>query len=329
MTELSENKQATLACVFPGQGSQSVGMLASLAEQYACVRDVFEIGSGVLGYDAWALVQEGTKEALGKTEVTQPIMLLAGVAVWRAWREAGGPLPAYGAGHSLGEYTALVAAGALSLVDAVTVVQARAKFMQETVPLGQGAMAVFLGLSDEKVIELCEEVIPQYSVAPANFNAPGQVVVGGYQTAVNAAAELAKARGCKRVVPVAMSVPSHCRLMEPAAERLAPILENLKIESPLFPIVNNLTAVPETDVERIRSALRAQIYNPVLWTQVVQRLLSTGCNRLVELGPGKVLTGLGKRIDRSQQYHGVETPEELNAVLEAVSAEDSVAVQGA
>lgn len=326
MTDLSQLTQSTLACIFPGQGSQSVGMLSALAERFSSVKEVFEIGSDVLGYDAWALAQNGPKEALGKTEVTQPLMLLAGVAVWRAWRQAGGPLPAHAAGHSLGEYTALVAAEALTLEDAVSVVKARAQFMQETVPDGQGAMAVFLGLSDEKVIEICEEVMPQYSVAPANFNAPGQVVVGGYQTAVNAAAELAKARGCKRVVPVAMSVPSHCRLMEPAAERLSPLLEQLYIVAPRFPVVNNLTAMPETDVEKIRSALRAQIYNPVLWTQVVQRLVSTGCNQLVELGPGKVLTGLGKRIDRTQQYFGVETPEELETALDLLKAHDSLPV---
>jgi [acyl-carrier-protein] S-malonyltransferase len=326
MSELSQNTQPALACVFPGQGSQSVGMLAALGEEYACVKEVFEIGSGVLGYDAWSLAQDGPKEALGRTEVTQPLMLLAGVAVWRAWRTAGGPLPAYAAGHSLGEYTALVAAEALSLPDAVAIVQARAKLMQETVPEGQGAMAVFLGLVDEKVQEICAAVSPQHAVAPANYNSPGQVVVGGYKTAVDEAAELAKSQGCKRVVPVAMSVPSHCRLMEPAAERLAPLLEKLSLQTPNFPIVNNLTATAELDVGKIRSALRAQIYNPVLWTQVIQNLINTGCHHLVELGPGKVLTGLGKRIDRSQKYSGVENPDELNSVLESIRAQDSLVV---
>jgi [acyl-carrier-protein] S-malonyltransferase len=302
-------------------------MLSALNEQFSCVREVFDSGSAVLGYDAWALAQTGPKEALGRTEVTQPLMLLAGVAVWRAWQAADGPLPAYAAGHSLGEYSALVAADAIALEDAVAIVKARAQFMQETVPEGQGAMAVFLGLSDDQVTGICQEITPTDAVAPANFNAPGQVVVGGLKTAVDEAAAVAKAQGCKRVVPVAMSVPSHCRLMEPAAERLSPLLENLRIKTPRFPIVNNLTATAETDVAKIRSALRAQIYNPVLWTQVVQQLIGLGCDYVVEMGPGKVLTGLGKRVDRSQQYLGVENPGELTAAFERLQqVQDSLSV---
>ncbi|MEJ2670533.1 MAG: ACP S-malonyltransferase [Gammaproteobacteria bacterium] len=309
-----------LDVVFPGQGSQSVGMLSALSEHFSCVEATFAEGTDALGYDAWLLVQTGAKDALARTQVTQPVMLLAGVAVWRAWQIAGGPQPACAAGHSLGEYTALVAAGAITLQDAVRVVKERARLMQETVPEGHGAMAVFLGLSEEAVQEICEQVQPTGSVAPANFNAPGQVVVGGLKTAVDQAGALAKAKGCKRVVPVAMSVPSHCLLMEPAAQRLAPVLEALKIHAPRFPVLNNLTARPEVDPEKIRAALQAQIYNPVLWTQTIRNLLSGGCDTVVELGPGKVLTGLGKRIDRSGRFLGVENPTELNDCLEQCAA---------
>lgn len=285
--------------VFPGQGSQSVGMLADLNEQYPCVKETFDQASEVLGYDMWALTQDGPEDELKKTEVTQPVMLVGGVAVWRVWQQTGGPMPSIFAGHSLGEYTALVCAGAIDFQAAAKLVQLRGRYMQEAVPLGTGAMAAILGLDDAVIVEICDKASGGEVVAAANFNSPGQVVIGGHKAAVDRAIELAKEAGAKRALPVAMSAPSHCDLMKPAADRLAEDLKQLTINEPAVPIVNNVAATIETDPERIREALIEQVSKPVLWVSVIQAIAAQDVSLIIECGPGKVLTGLTKRIDKS------------------------------
>lgn len=287
------------AMVFPGQGSQSVGMLADLAERFPCVEETFKEASDALGYDMWALVQNGPAEEIKKTEVTQPVMLVGGVAVWRAWQAEGGPKPSVLGGHSLGEYTALVCANSMDFTDAVKTVRLRGRYMQESVPLGTGAMAALLGLDDEAVVKICEEASAGEVVAAANFNSPGQVVIGGHQAAVDRAIALAKEAGAKKAMPVAMSAPSHCALMLPAAERLAADLETITIREPEIDIVNNVAAAIEKDPAKIKQALIDQVSNPVLWVSVVRNIIAQDINKIIECGPGKVLTGLNKRIDKS------------------------------
>jgi len=317
---MSDQSQPLWAGLFPGQGSQSIGMLNELSQTEACVKDVFDRGEAVLGFDIWRMAQEGTTEEIGRTEVTQPLMLLAGVAVWQAWEGKQGIKPNFVAGHSLGEYTALVAAKAITLEDAVDVVKTRAKLMQDTVPTGTGAMSVVLGLDDDVVQRICLEVAPDGSIAPANYNAPGQVVVGGLKDLMPQFSEAAKAAGCKRVLPVAMSVPSHCALLKPAADQLAAKLDTLIIERPQMPVVNNVFAQPEQDPESIREALKKQIYNPVLWSRSIDVLAGNGCELFVEFGPKKVLTGLGKRICRQADHLGVETSDEITAAYKKLTA---------
>ncbi|WP_145496811.1 ACP S-malonyltransferase [Yersinia bercovieri] len=284
------------ACVFPGQGSQSLGMLADLAAQFPIVEATFSEASSVLGYDLWQLVQQGPAEELNKTWQTQPALLTASVAIWRVWQHQGGQLPAMMAGHSLGEYSALVCAGVLDFKQAVSLVELRGKLMQEAVPEGTGAMYAIIGLDNESIAKACEESAQGQVVSPVNFNSSGQVVIAGNKEAVERAGAACKAAGAKRALPLPVSVPSHCALMKPAADKLAAALENIEFQAPIFPIVNNVDVKTEVSPEAIRSALVRQLYNPVRWTESVEFMAAEGVELLLEVGPGKVLTGLTKRI---------------------------------
>lgn len=284
------------AMVFTGQGSQSLGMLADLAAQFPIVEATFSEASSVLGYDLWQLVQQGPAEELNKTWQTQPALLTASVAIWRVWQHQGGKLPTMMAGHSLGEYSALVCAGVLDFKQAVSLVELRGKLMQEAVPEGTGAMYAIIGLDNESIAKACEESAQGQVVSPVNFNSPGQVVIAGNKEAVERAGAACKAAGAKRALPLPVSVPSHCALMKPAADKLAEALENIEFQAPVFPIVNNVDVKTEVSPEAIRSALVRQLYNPVRWTESVEFIAAEGVELLLEVGPGKVLTGLTKRI---------------------------------
>lgn len=290
---------STLAIVFPGQGSQSLGMLSGLASDHVQVIDVFEQASDVLGYDLWQLVQDGPVDELNETDKTQPAMLAAGVAVWRVWQDAGGAVPAVLAGHSLGEYTALVCAGALDFQEAVSLVEERGRCMQSAVPAGTGAMAAILGLDDIAVAVVCEQAADGDVVSPVNYNSPGQVVIAGHVGAVERAIVLAKEAGAKRAVQLPVSVPSHCALMQPAAEQFADRLNKAVIKTPLIKIIQNVDATLHDDPDMIRANLDRQLYSPVQWVGSVQAMGKQGVTRIIEAGPGKVLTGLCKRIDKS------------------------------
>ena len=289
----------TLAIVFPGQGSQSVGMLAELAVSHPEVEAAFAEASNVLGYDLWSLTQNGPESDLNQTDRTQPAMLAAGVAVWRVWCKQGGAQPAFMAGHSLGEYTALVCAGSLAFTDGIRLVAERGRRMQEAVPAGIGAMAAILGLEDEQVRQACAAAAQGEVVQAVNYNSPGQVVIAGHKTAVERACEQAKALGAKRAVPLAVSVPSHSSLMKPAADAFAGTLAATEIKIPQIPVIHNADVLAHTTPDAIRDALIRQIYNPVRWVETVQSLAAQGIERIVEAGPGKVLIGLNKRIDKN------------------------------
>ncbi len=290
--------QSKLAFVFPGQGSQSIGMLADLAKHHSVVHETFELSSSVLGYDLWSLVQNGPDTELNQTDKTQPAMLTAGVAVWRVWQTQSDIQPDVMAGHSLGEYTAFVCAGALSLEFAVSLVAMRGRFMQEAVAAGEGAMAAILGLADEQVIELCSSAAESQVVEAVNFNSPGQVVVAGNTDAVSRAIDLAKKAGAKRALLLPVSVPSHCQLMKPAALKLSEQLQAIEFKTPQFSVINNVDAKVNYEPDLIKESLVKQLHEPVRWTQVVNEMSAIGVNALVECGPGKVLAGLTKRIDR-------------------------------
>lgn len=311
------------SAVFPGQGSQSLGMLAALAEQNPEVKQTFEEASDVLSKDLWMLAQQGPEEKLNATVNTQPLMLAAGVAVWRVWNRLGGCQPEVMAGHSLGEYTALVAAGSLEFTDAVALVAERARQMQGAVPEGEGAMAAILGLDDDKVIEVCERAADGQVVSAVNFNSPGQVVIAGHSDAVDRAVELAKEAGAKRAIKLAVSVPSHCELMRPAAEGLAMFLESTELHSPQIPVLHNVDVATYEDVAAIRQALLGQLYQPVRWVETVQAIKNRDVDQLIEFGPGRVLTGLTRRIDRSMSALGVFDPESLEKALEVCNGEES------
>lgn len=306
------------AWVFPGQGSQSLGMLADLAAEFPLVRDTFAEASAALGKDLWQLAQHGPEADLNATENTQPLLLTAGIAVWRVWLQQGGARPAFVAGHSLGEYTALVAAGVLTLADGVRLVAERGRLMQAAVPAGQGAMAAILGLEDAQVVAVCAEAAQGEVVSAVNFNAPGQVVIAGAAAAVERAIAGCKAAGAKRALPLPVSAPSHCALMLPAAEQLAARLAALDLHAPVIPVVQNVAARIEADGAALRDALVRQLHSPVLWVQCVETLAGLGVTRFIESGPGKVLTGLDKRIAKDAEHLSVETAESLKAALGAV-----------
>lgn len=313
----------TVAYVFPGQGSQSVGMLSGFADSREA-RALLERADEALGEKLSALIAEGPLEALSLTVNTQPAMLVAGYVCWSAWRDAGGAAPVALAGHSLGEYTALAVAGAIGFEDAVRLVRLRAKAMQEAVPVGEGSMAAILGLDDEEVRRACEQALedaPGQVVAPANWNAPSQVVIAGHRAAVERACERAKALGARRAMPLPVSAPFHCTLLRPAGERLAQALAEVVMRPPRWPVVNNVDVQAESDPARIRDALVRQASSPVRWVEVVRRLKAMGATRVVEFGPGKVLTGLVSRIDRSLEAACVHDPASLEAALAARSGE--------
>ncbi|TYL43580.1 ACP S-malonyltransferase [Dickeya sp. ws52] len=304
------------AMVFPGQGSQSVGMLAELAEQFPLIKETFDEASSVLGYDLWLLSQQGPAEELNKTWQTQPALLTASVALWRVWQQQGGPLPALMAGHSLGEYSALVCAGVMDFRQAVSLVELRGKLMQEAVPEGTGAMYAIIGLDNDAIAAACAEAAQGQVVSPVNFNSPGQVVIAGSKDAVERAGAACKAAGAKRALPLPVSVPSHCALMEPAARKLAEALEAITFNTPNVPVVNNVDVRAESAPEAIRSALVRQLHNPVRWTECVEYMSAQGVSSLLEVGPGKVLTGLTKRIVDSLTATAINDPASLSAALE-------------
>ena len=296
-------------------------MLDALAAVYPLVRETFAEASDALDRDLWALVSAGPADALDQTENTQPAMLTAGVAVWRVWQAQGGPTPTIMAGHSLGEYTALVAAGTLSLADGVRLAAARARFMQAAVPLGQGAMAALIGLTDAQAVALCAEQAQGAVLEAVNFNAPGQVVIAGEAAAVARAIAASKAAGAKRALPLPVSVPSHCALMRPAAIQLAQALSALDLPPPRVPVLHNVDVAAADSVEGLTTRLCMQLYRPVRWVETIEAMSAGGVRLALEFGPGKVLTGLNKRIDKAMTTRPVYDPETLAAALTAVHEE--------
>ena len=290
-----------VAFIFPGQGSQSVGMMNSYSE-LSLIRETFNEASDILQQDLWSLVSNGPEDSLNLTTNTQPIMLTADVSIYRAWQRAGGIEPDCLAGHSLGEYAALVVAEALTFTDALKLVRYRAKVMQETVPEGTGGMAAIVGLDDDTVSSVCAEVInemPDTSLEPANFNAPGQVVIAGHSRAVTHAVVLAKSKGAKLAVVLPMSIPSHCSLMQPAAEKFSLLLEEIALKSPRIPVLHNADVRQHYEVASIREILMRQLYHPVRWTETIQAFAAQNIKYVVECGPGKILSGLNRRIDKN------------------------------
>jgi [acyl-carrier-protein] S-malonyltransferase len=309
-------KMTKIAVVFPGQGSQTLGMLADLAAAHPVVEETFAEASSALGYDLWQLVQQGPAEELNKTWQTQPALLAASVAIWRVWQQQNGTQPVLMAGHSLGEYSALVCAGVLDFKQAISLVELRGKLMQEAVPAGTGAMYAIIGLDNDAIAKACEESAQGQIVSPVNFNSPGQVVIAGNKEAVERAGAACKEAGAKRALPLPVSVPSHCALMKPAADKLAVALENVTFSAPQYSVVNNVDVKIETSPEAIRSALVRQLYSPVRWTESVEFMAAQGVEQLLEVGPGKVLTGLTKRIVDTLTAAAVNDTASLAAALE-------------
>ncbi|WP_437881149.1 ACP S-malonyltransferase [Pseudomonas sp. LRF_L74] len=309
----------SLAFVFPGQGSQSLGMLADHGAQQSLVLDTFAEASDALGYDLWALTQGGPEEQLNQTDKTQPAILTASIALWRLWQAEGGIAPAFVAGHSLGEYSALVAAGSVGFAEAVKLVELRGRLMQQAVPAGQGGMAAILGLEDADVLAACAEAANGEVVSAVNFNAPGQVVIAGAAAAVERAIEACKARGAKRAMPLPVSVPSHCALMRPAAEKFAEAVAALDWQMPGIALVQNVSAAVPANLETLKNDLLAQLYSPVRWVESMVSLADKGVTELVECGPGKVLSGLNKRCVKGINTHNLDTPEAFAAVRAALA----------
>lgn len=311
------------ALVFPGQGSQSVGMLSGLASDEPLVLETFAEASEALGYDLWKLCQEGPEELLGSTERTQPAMLTAGIATWRVWRKHGGAIPSAMAGHSLGEYSALVAAGALDFRTAVALVQFRGQAMQAAVPAGQGAMAAILGADDADAEAACREAAQGDVVQPANFNSPGQIVIAGSAAGVDRAIELLKAKGAKRAIKLPVSVPSHSALMAPAAEKLAQRLQQTQIDQPNVRDIYTVDVRKHGDPASIREALVQQLVKPVRWTETIQAIVGSGARVIIECGPGRVLTGLNRRIEKNKEIAmlAIEDSASLQQALQAVQVQ--------
>jgi [acyl-carrier-protein] S-malonyltransferase len=305
------------AFLFPGQGSQSVGMMSALAEDFSQVATTFETASSVLGYDLWSLVANGPSEELNKTEITQPAMLVSDFATWRIWQDLGGSQPDFFAGHSLGEYSALVAAGVMEFTDAVAIVAERGRLMQQATPAGSGAMAAVIGLEDALLGEICEQAGQDEVVACANFNAPGQIVISGSTAAVERASELATEAGARRVLPLPVSVPSHCMLMRPAAVKLQELLLDIHFSDADVPVIQNADVVAYADAEQVREALARQLWQPVRWTQTIQTLVDSGVSRFFECGPGKVLAGLNRRISKPSTVFTLIGKDTMQAALEA------------
>ncbi|OCH33155.1 malonyl CoA-acyl carrier protein transacylase [Aliivibrio fischeri] len=304
---------SNFAIVFPGQGSQAVGMLAELGEQHEVVTQTFAEASDALGYDLWSLVQNGPAEDLNQTFRTQPALLATSVALWRVWQEQGLAQPSVLAGHSLGEYSALVCAGVIDFKEAIKLVELRGQLMQEAVPAGIGAMYAIIGLDNDSIAKACEDAAQGEVVSPVNFNSPGQVVIAGNKDAVERAGVLCKEAGAKRALPLPVSVPSHCALMKPAADKLAVALESIEFNTPALPVINNVDVIAEIDPAKIKDALVRQLYGPVRWTEVVENMAEQGVETLYEVGPGKVLTGLTKRIVKSLSAAAVNDAASLEA----------------
>ena len=309
-------------CVFPGQGAQAVGMMAALAERYSEVEQTFAEASATLGEDLWQLVSEGPADRLGQTCNTQPALLASEIAIWRIWQARGGARPDWLAGHSFGEYTALVVAGALPFSDALALVRRRGELMMQAVPAGVGSMAAVLGLEDERIREICTRLsTPDAVVEAANFNAPGQVVLSGYRAAVEQAVAACQEAGARRAMVLDVSVPAHCSLMEPIVEEYAEALKSAPFATPEIPVINNVDVRSETEPQRIRDALRRQLVAPVRWTESIRWFAGQGMAAQLETGPGKILTGLLKRIHRTATGYALETPEGLEQALEAMHEE--------
>lgn len=310
---------ASLAFVFPGQGSQALAMLAEHGAQQKLVVETFAEASEALGYDLWALTQQGPEEQLNQTDKTQPAILTASIALWRLWQSQEGAVPAFVAGHSLGEYSALVAAASLPFADAVRLVELRGQLMQQAVPAGQGGMAAILGLEDADVLAACAEAAQGEVVSAVNFNAPGQVVIAGSAAAVGRAIEACKARGAKRAMSLPVSVPSHCELMRPAAERFAEAVAAVAWQAPQIPLVQNVSAAVVADLDGLKRNLLAQLYSPVRWVESMVCLADQGVTDLVECGPGKVLSGLNKRCIKGINTHNLDTPDAFAAARAALA----------
>ena len=304
-----------LAFVFPGQGSQKIGMLAELAEQNPIIEKTFSEASEVLGYDMWDLIQQGAQEDINLTQRTQPILLTCSVAIWRLWNEKLGATPSQMAGHSLGEWSALVCANVIDFADGLRIVEARGKYMQQAVPVGQGAMAAIIGLDDQAILNACAEAGDLGVVDAVNFNAPGQVVIAGSNDAVERAMDICKADGAKRALPLPVSAPFHTSLMKPAADNLAEMVNAVSFRAPEVPIMHNVHARNEQDPEAIKALMLEQIYSPVKWVDCVKQLKEGGVSTLVECGPGKVLSGLVKRIDRDLISVATETVADFDGAL--------------
>jgi [acyl-carrier-protein] S-malonyltransferase len=307
------------AFLFPGQGSQSVGMMSNLADEFSLVRDTFEEASTVLGYDLWAISSEGPIDELNKTEITQPAMLVSGFATWRIWQQSGGDQPDYFAGHSLGEYTALVASGVIRFTDAVSIVAERGRLMQQATPTGTGAMAAVLGLDDDVLRDICEQVANGEVVTCANYNAPGQVVISGHRDAVSRVGDMAREAGARRVLPLPVSVPSHCLLMKSAAVELQNVLLASHFSDGSIPVIQNADVRAYHDAEQVREALARQLWQPVRWTETIASLLDSGVDRFVECGPGKVLAGLNRRITKGTSVFALTGQD---AIYQAMAPEE-------
>lgn len=306
------------AFIFPGQGSQFVGMLADLATIYPVIERTFEQASDIIGYDLWQLSQAGPAEILNQTDKSQPALLAAEVALWRVWYEYGGTQPLIMAGHSFGEYSALVCAEALAFEEGIQLAQDRGRFMQEAMPIGEGAVAALLGLNEAQVLTICEQTAQDQIVSAVNFNAPGQVVIAGHTAAVERAVAQAKATGAKRAVILPISVPVHCALMQPATEKMAQRLSTVAFNSPKIPILHNIDVTIKTEATAIRQALSAQIDHPIHWTKTIQQIVAQGVTHLFECGPGKVLTGLNKRITKEATALSLSEPQALDKALKIV-----------
>ncbi len=314
-------KRTDLAFLFPGQGSQSIGMLSELAERHAVVQKTFIEASSALGEDLWQLASSGPESLLNRTDHTQPLMLTAGIAVWRAWCEGGGAMPNRMAGHSLGEYTALVAAGALDFPVAVELVRDRGRYMQAAVAEGEGAIAAVLGMDDSSLATLCEANAGEGVVEPVNYNAPGQTVIAGHRGAVERTLAAAREAGAKRAVMLPMSVPAHCSLMVPAAEQLAARLADVPLREPDIPVIHNVDVTLSGSPDAIRQRLVAQVESPVRWTECIQALAADGIQEAVECGPGRVLAGLNRRIDRRMNIQAIHDPDSLAKALNTLEVE--------
>lgn len=318
---MASHTHQPIAFIFPGQGSQKIGMLSAMAEQFSLIQETFTQASDVLGYDMWHLIQQGKPEQLNTTEVTQPVLLTASVALWRLWQSRCHVQPAWLAGHSLGEFSALVCAGSLAFHDALLLVRDRGRFMQNAVPIGRGAMAAVLGLDDQTVIDICAAITQknQGVVEAVNFNAPGQVVIAGYVADVEQAIEQCKLAGAKKALLLPVSAPFHTSLMRPASEQLTAMLATITVVSPAIPVVHNVNAQTEQDPRRIKQLLLEQIFSPVKWVACVQAMLKKGVVATVECGPGKVLSGLNKRIDKTITSFTTDEVEHFERVLATIA----------